>query len=170
MDFTHIFTSEALRRYQNLYSIPRYQFIVNNSRCIVFCIDTKQRITHNGFSQITLLIPLAHAFVYCVFYAASFKVYVLSDFQKYYGHTGILANGNHIFPRNFQIFQKLSQNLFCQRLCLFLVCIFHSLVHIRCQIVIGLYAHFFNILCQKFYVYAANHTCSYLSVLLWLTA
>ena len=166
-DFTHIFTAKAFWCNSNLHLISRNDFIMNNCRCVVFCIHTKKRISHYGFSQISFLVSLTYTFIDCVFHTATFKMYILSYSQEYNCHTGILTNRNHIFSCNIQVFQKLSQNLFCKRFCLSFMSSSHSLVHIWCQEMICLNTHFFNIFCQKFYIYAANHvfflqfSCSY---------
>ena len=103
----HILTAKALGCNCNLHLITTYNRIVNDSRCIVFCILTDQRIFHNRFPQVSFYITLTHAFMDCLFQRATLKVYILSNLHKYYCHSRILAYWYHIFSGYFKIILKL---------------------------------------------------------------
>ena len=104
----HIFASKAFWCDLDLHLIARNNFIMNDSRCIIFCILSENRIFHNGFSQISVNITPTDPFIYRIFQVAAFEMYILSDLKKYDCHSSILADWDHIFSGDLQIILKLA--------------------------------------------------------------
>ena len=123
---------------------------MNHCRRIISGIFPDDRVAYHRFSQKSFHISLAHSFIDSIFQKASFHMDVLPQFHKYHGHTGILTDWNHVFPGNFQIFLELMQYFPAQRR-LFPFCrLVQRIIHIAGKIIIGFYAHFFDIVCNFF--------------------
>ena len=104
----HILTSKAFRCNLDLHLIARNDFIMNDSRCVIFCILSENRIFDNGFSQISIDISAADSFIDRIFKVSTFKMHILSDLKKYNCHTCILADRDHIFSCDLQVVLKLA--------------------------------------------------------------
>ena len=104
----HIFTTESFWCNCNLDLVTRHDFIMNDTRRIVLCINTVYRIFYYGFAKISFLISLSDSLVNGIFNVTAFKMNLLSNFQKYNGHTGILTNWYFRIGSNLHIFFQLT--------------------------------------------------------------
>ena len=116
----HILTAKSLRCHGYPDTIPRNNTIMNDRGCIILRILPVNGILHHRFSQITVHISLSDTFVDGIFHIAPCQMHILTHFQKYNRHSGILTDGNHILACNIHILLQLLQDLLPQR-CFFLL-------------------------------------------------
>ena len=126
----HILTAEALGGNGNGELVSRNHIIMNDGRRIILGVQTKERISHNGFPKVSIGIALTHAFV-DRFRKTSVDMYLLSHTDKEYGHSRILADGNILFLGDLHILFQLPQNLLAQRTFLLVRCFPECPLHIR---------------------------------------
>ena len=78
-NFTHVFTSESLRRHFDLHLITRNNFIMNNCWGVILCIFSQNRILYHRFSQISFHIPLTYPLIDSLFQISPGQMYLLSN-------------------------------------------------------------------------------------------
>lgn len=116
----HILTAKSLWCHGYPDTIPRNNTIMNDRGCIILRILPVNGILHHRFSQITVHISLSDTFVDGIFHIAPCQMHILTHFQKYNRHSGILTDGNHVLACNIHILLQLLQDLLPQR-CFFLL-------------------------------------------------
>ena len=100
----HIFTSKTFRCNSDSNAVSGNNTVMNDCRCIIPGIFTINRISYHRFTQISIHVSAANSLVHSIFHISAYKMNVLTYFQKHHGHTGVLADRNHIFLCNFHIF------------------------------------------------------------------
>ncbi len=85
---------------------------MNNSRCIVTGIfAVKNRVKNHGFAQIAFVIATLDTLINRIFQTAAGNMDILPQFNKKNSCTGILAEGDIIFPGIFNVLKNLRENI-----------------------------------------------------------
>ena len=109
-DSTHVFASEAFGANCDLDVFAWYDFCIKHRRSIVSSISSADRILHYGFTEIAVGVSSADAFINCFGEVSACNMYVLSDFEEYTCHSGILADWHLFILCNLVVFDDIIQN------------------------------------------------------------